>query len=73
MNYTNEGYEYFSYFYIGYFIFVREGGIICHTWLMLLLSPVVGGTMLAASVGVAAYSIKRLKMIWMKRKSRLWG
>ena len=71
MNYTNEGYEYFSYFYIGYFIFVR--GVDHMHMADALLSPVVGGTMLAASVGVAAYSIKRLKMIWMKRKSRLWG
>ena len=42
---------------MGYFIFVR--GVDHMHMADALLSPVVGGTMLAASVGVAAYSIKK--------------
>ena len=35
-----------------------------------LISPVVGGTMLAASVGLQLIQLKRFRMIWMKRKFR---
>ena len=71
MNYTNEGYEYFSYFYIGYFIFVR--GVDHMHMADALLSPVVGGTMLAASVGVAAYSIKKTQNDLDEKKIPLMG